>query len=120
MRLGRARLVMGHCRLAIIGPQDGAQPIRADGDALVVNGEIYNHSDLRAILGESAITAISLGWPWYLGLAVAAALFSWQLVTIRARERDACFRAFMNNNWVGFALFLGVFLHYIVAGAYSS
>jgi 4-hydroxybenzoate polyprenyltransferase len=51
---------------------------------------------------------------------VAAALFSWQLVTIRERERDACFRAFMNNNWVGFALFLGLFLHYIVAGAYSA
>ena len=59
MRLGRARLVMGHCRLAIIGPQDGAQPIRADGDALVVNGEIYNHSDLRAILGESAFETAS-------------------------------------------------------------
>lgn len=71
---------------------------------------------LLATVGMQA----GLGWPWYLGLAVAAALFSWQLVTIRARERDACFRAFMNNNWVGFALFLGVFLHYIVAGAYSS
>ena len=47
-------------------------------------------------------------------------VFSWQLVTIRERERDACFRAFMNNNWVGFALFLGLFLHYIVAGAYSA
>jgi 4-hydroxybenzoate polyprenyltransferase len=51
-------------------------------------------------------------------LAVAAALFGWQLLTIRQREREACFRAFMNNNWVGFALFSGLLLHYLVAGAY--
>lgn len=46
--------VMAHCRLSIIGPQDGAQPIYSSDNLLVVNGEIYNHSDLRAILGESA------------------------------------------------------------------
>jgi len=70
---------------------------------------------LLALVGAQA----GLGWPWYLGLAVAAALFSWQLVAIRRRERDACFRAFMNNNWVGFALFVGLLLHYLAAGAYS-
>jgi len=72
-----------------------------------------------ALLGVVGAQA-GLGWPWYLGLAVAAVLFSWQLVTIRQRERDACFRAFMNNNWVGFALFLGLLLHYFAAGAYSA
>jgi len=69
---------------------------------------------LLAIVGTQA----ALDWPWYLGLAVAGALFGWQLVTIRQRQREACFRAFMNNNWVGFALFLGLVLHYLVAGAY--
>ncbi|AMS39384.1 MULTISPECIES: asparagine synthase (glutamine-hydrolyzing) [Aminobacter] len=47
-------VVMAHARLAIIGPDNGAQPIYQGDDILVVNGEIYNHSDLRAILGESA------------------------------------------------------------------
>ena len=47
-------VVMGHCRLSIIGPEDGAQPIRGPGGTLVANGEIYNHADLRAILGEAA------------------------------------------------------------------
>jgi len=46
--------IMAHCRLAIIGPEDGQQPIFGHDDMLVANGEIYNHADLRAILGEDA------------------------------------------------------------------
>jgi len=52
-------MIMAHCRLSIIGPQDGSQPIYQDGDILVANGEIYNHADLRAILGESAFETAS-------------------------------------------------------------
>ena len=52
-------VTMAHCRLSIIGPEDGAQPIYQGQDILVVNGEIYNHSDLRAILGESAFETAS-------------------------------------------------------------
>lgn len=46
--------VMAHCRLSIIGPADGSQPIYSTDDVLVANGEIYNYADIRAILGESA------------------------------------------------------------------
>ncbi len=46
--------VMAHCRLSIIGPDSGTQPIYRGDDILVANGEIYNYADLRAILGESA------------------------------------------------------------------
>ena len=53
-RAPNAPVVMAHCRLAIIGPENGIQPIYNNEDALVANGEIYNHADLRAILGESA------------------------------------------------------------------
>lgn len=49
-----APVIMAHCRLSIIGPEDGQQPIYQDSDLLVANGEIYNHADLRAILGNSA------------------------------------------------------------------
>ena len=52
---GRGKpIIMAHCRLSIIGTEDGSQPIYQDGDILVANGEIDNHADLRAILGESA------------------------------------------------------------------
>ncbi len=46
--------VMAHCRLSIIGLEDGTQPIYSTENVLVANGEIYNYADLRAILGESA------------------------------------------------------------------
>ena len=62
--------------------------------------------------------AARLEWPWHAGLFAAAALFAWQLTLIRHRERSACFRAFLNNNWVGLLLFLGLLGHYLVAGVY--
>ncbi len=49
-----------------------------------------------------------LGTYYYVSLGVAALLFAYQQYLIRFRERDACFKAFMNNNWVGFAIFIGV------------
>ena len=58
-RLANAPVVMAHCRLSIIGTEDGAQPIHQTPDILVVNGEIYNHDDLRAILGASAFETAS-------------------------------------------------------------
>ncbi|MGF1579983.1 MAG: asparagine synthase (glutamine-hydrolyzing) [Gemmataceae bacterium] len=51
--------IMAHCRLSIIGPQDGKQPIYSSENLLVANGEIYNYTDLRAILGESAFETSS-------------------------------------------------------------
>ncbi|MCK5089896.1 MAG: asparagine synthetase B, partial [Hyphomicrobiaceae bacterium] len=51
--------VMAHCRLSIIGPADGSQPIYSAENLLVANGEIYNYADLRAILGESAFETLS-------------------------------------------------------------
>lgn len=59
---------------------------------------------------------VGLGWAWYIGVVVAAALFGRQLYLIRNRERQACFRAFLNNNWVGFLLFLGLLAHYFLTG----
>lgn len=53
-RSARVPAIMAHCRLSIIGPSDGSQPIYSADNILVANGEIYNYADLRAILGESA------------------------------------------------------------------
>ncbi len=59
---------------------------------------------------------MELLWPWYLGLVLAALLFIWQLFIARARDRDACFRAFLNNNWVGLVIFAGLAGHYALLG----
>jgi 4-hydroxybenzoate polyprenyltransferase len=58
---------------------------------------------------------LSFSWPWYLGVAVAAALFVLQQAWVRERAPEACFRAFLNNNWVGMALFAGILGHYAVS-----
>jgi len=46
---------------------------------------------------------------------VAAMLFVYHQFLIRERRPDACFRAFLHNNWVGMAIFAGVVLHYLAA-----
>ena len=51
-----------------------------------------------------------LQWPYYLGLAVAALLLLRQHKLIRDREPGPCFEAFLNNHWVGLAIFIGVIL----------
>jgi 4-hydroxybenzoate polyprenyltransferase len=50
-----------------------------------------------------------LGVAYYLGLAGAAALMAYHYRLIRGRDRDACFKAFNQNNWVGAAVFVGLF-----------
>lgn len=52
------------------------------------------------------------GW-YYAGLAAAGLLFLYQQWLIRAREPAACLRAFLNNNYVGIAIFSGVLLQYV-------
>lgn len=49
-----------------------------------------------------------LGTFYYLGLAAAAGLFIYQQWLIRFRARAACFKAFLNNNWVGMVIFAGI------------
>lgn len=49
-----------------------------------------------------------LEWPWLAGLGVALLLFAWQLWNMRWRQREACFAAFRNNNWVGGVIWLGM------------
>jgi 4-hydroxybenzoate polyprenyltransferase len=56
--------------------------------------------------------AFSLGSWFDLSLVVTAALFVYHQYLIRGRERDACFRAFLHNNWVGMAIFFGIVMHY--------
>jgi len=47
----------------------------------------------------------ALGWVFQLGLVVAAGMFVYQQQLIRARERDGCFKAFLQNHQVGLVIF---------------
>lgn len=55
---------------------------------------------------------IHLHWPFYLGLLLAAAIAIYHLWLIRRRERAACFKAFLHNNWLGAAIFAGLAASY--------
>lgn len=47
---------------------------------------------------------------YYWFLLVASALFVYQQWLARSRERDPCFKAFLNNNYVGMLVFIGIAL----------
>ena len=55
-----------------------------------------------------------LGWPYHAGLACAAGLAVYQQWLIRERDPARCFRAFLNNNWFGMAVFAGIALDYLL------
>ncbi len=54
----------------------------------------------------------ALGIFYFGGLGVASLLFLYQQHLIRHRDREACFKAFLNNNWVGMAVFCGLFIDF--------
>lgn len=53
-----------------------------------------------------------LGWPYTVALVIAAGTFIYQQLLIAYRVPEFCFRAFMNNNWFGLIVFLGVAFSY--------
>ena len=58
-------------------------------------------------------TLAGLGLRYYSGLAAAFGFALYQQELMRERTRDGCFRAFLNNNWFGAAVFAGLVLHYL-------
>ena len=78
------------------------------GDAdLVALGVLYAGFFLAMwLLGERA----QLGINYWAGLAVAAGFTAWLFAIGRSRQPEACFRAFLANQWVGLAVFAGIAL----------
>lgn len=55
---------------------------------------------------------------WYaLGLAAAAIFALYQQFLIRERKAEDCFKAFLNNNYFGMAVFVGIALEYLFVGS---
>jgi 4-hydroxybenzoate polyprenyltransferase len=82
--------------------------------------------DDRLITGVLQLTAIllmvltgvqfELGYWYFISVIGAAALFVYQQSLIRHRDHDRCFQAFLNNNWVGAIVFLGILTDYSLKG----
>ncbi|MDH5471086.1 MAG: 4-hydroxybenzoate octaprenyltransferase [Gammaproteobacteria bacterium] len=77
----------------------------------------------RAVIGGLQLTVLAclvmiglqaeLGLYYYGGVLFAAGLAAWQQRLIRNRNRDGCFKAFLNNHWFGLVIFLGILLDYM-------
>ncbi len=69
-----------------------------------------------ATLGLLAAVGVGrgLGIAYFVGLAVAGGIMARHYWWIRGRERAACFKAFLHNNWVGAAIFAGVALEFLL------
>ena len=65
-----------------------------------------------ALLVAAGLLADLSYWYW-IGLAVAAASAVYQQYLIRNRDPGDCFRAFLNNNLFGLAVFGGILLDYV-------
>lgn len=72
---------------------------------LVAQGVLY--ALMFAALALAGLRA-GLGLPYWIGLAAAAGLVLYEFRIARGRERGPCFRAFLHNNWVGMAVFVGI------------
>ena len=60
-----------------------------------------------------ALVPLALGALFYIALAAVLAQVAWHWHLIRGRTREGCFRAFRENHWIGFTVFLGI------AGSYA-
>ena len=83
---------------------------------------LFGEAD-RAIIGIIQVLALAalglagqaagLGGYFYFGLLLAAGLALYQQFLIRERTPEQCFKAFLNNNWFGAAVFSGIILNFL-------
>lgn len=55
-----------------------------------------------------------LGLFYFVGLVIAACLAGYQYLLIHERQRERCFRAFLNNNWLGAAIYAGIVADFLL------
>lgn len=61
---------------------------------------------LVVLIAVGAMQGLSQIYFWF--LLLSAALFVYQQMLIRSREREPCFKAFLNNNYVGMLVCIGI------------
>ena len=56
--------------------------------------------------------SFGLDWPYFAGIATATGIAIYHQTLIFNRKREQCFRAFLNNNYLGATLFIAIVLSY--------
>jgi 4-hydroxybenzoate polyprenyltransferase len=70
---------------------------------------------MLALLAAVGIMA-GRGGLYFGGLAAAGTMAAYQQYLVRNRTRSGCFQAFLNNNYYGMAVFIGLVLDYSLGG----
>lgn len=82
----------------------------------------FGRYDVAAVMTCYAVTLlllaivgimIEMSIYYYAGLFLAAGIAIYHYILIRHRSRENCFKAFLNNNWLGFSVFAGLALHFL-------
>ena len=80
---------------------------------------LFGRHDVAAVMACYAIflaimlgigLAYRMGPAYFAGLVAAAYIAAYHYTLIRDRTREGCFKAFLHNNWIGFAIFAGIFV----------
>ncbi len=78
---------------------------------------LFGRLDIAGVMTAHALFVGLMAWIgwwqmrgafYYAGLAVAGALVLYQYRLMRGRTREGCFKAFLNNHWVGCVIFIGI------------
>ena len=81
----------------------------------------FGRFDVAAVMMSYALAlAILVGvgyanhlkWGFLSGIAVATLIVGYHYTLIRGRQREACFKAFRHNIWIGAAIFAGLLLEF--------
>lgn len=81
-----------------------------DADRLIIGCLQALALIILALIGHR----VGMGQLYFAGIGAMLLLFIYQQHLIRDRQRDACFKAFLNNNWAGLSVYIGILLHYVL------
>jgi 4-hydroxybenzoate polyprenyltransferase len=81
----------------------------ADADRIIIGIMQSMMLAVLVIVGRQ----VQLGSIYYVALLVVAGFMIYHQYLIRDRDEQQCFRAFLNNNWLGATVFAGIFLSYL-------
>jgi len=84
---------------------------------------LFGHADHAIISGLMVLMVSGLlilgwwadwSWPYFLALSVVVFLSAVQIRSTRDRSPANCFKAFLQNNWVGCSIFVGLLGHFLL------
>jgi 4-hydroxybenzoate polyprenyltransferase len=79
-----------------------------DDDRLIIGILQFSFLLVMLLIGDQ----MEMGFVYYLAIMITVFLFGYQHHLVKERQPAQCLLAFLNNNWVGATLFVGIAVHY--------